>query len=297
MENEFPFFSVIIPTYNRAGFIGKTIRSLLDQVFNDFEIIVVDDGSTDSTAEVMKNFVGGKTSYHQKNNAERAAARNFGARLAKGTYVNFFDSDDVAYRGHLQTAFTTLNRFSQPEIFHLGYDTKDSEGNLLSETNHLQGKDLNSKLIHGNVLSCNGVFLRRDIVLQHPFNEDRILSASEDYELWLRLAARYPVLYDNTITSTVINHDARSVLVINKDALIRRQKAFIQHLFADPVSAGKYAPYRSLLIANAHTYIALHLALTKKHRKEVIAYLWKAFTSRPAVVSRRRFWASLKHIL
>ncbi len=294
---ETPFFSVIIPTYNRAGFIVKTLQSLLNQTFADFEIIVVDDGSTDNTAEVMKSFTGGKVTYHQKINAERAAARNFGARLAKGRYVNFFDSDDLAYPNHLQVAHGFVNAHRQPEIFHLGYDIKDEQGVFLSQVNGLQKDTLNESLIDGNILSCNGVFLRKDIATKHPFNEDRVLSASEDYELWLRLAARYPVLYDNTTTSTVINHDARSVLVINKEALVRRQEAFIKHLFADPVSASRYAPHKKLLMADAHTYISLHLALTKKYRKEVIAYLWKALLTRPAVVSRRRFWASLKHIL
>ncbi len=290
------FFSIIIPTYNRAGFISKTLQSLLNQSYTDFEIIVVDDGSTDNTAEVMANFVGEKISYHKKENAERAAARNFGARLAKGEYINFFDSDDVAYPNHLETAFSVLNRHSQPELFHLGYDIKDGRRNLMSQVNTFQGANLNSQLIDGNVLSCNGVFLRKDIALKHPFNEDRALSASEDYELWLRLAARYPVLYNNTITSTVINHDARSVLVINKNALIRRQEAFIKHLFEDPVSALQYASYKNTIVADVYTYISLHLALTKKHRKEVIYYLWKAFITRPSVLSRRRFWASLKYV-
>jgi glycosyltransferase involved in cell wall biosynthesis len=290
------FFSIVIPTYNRADFLPKTLASLLSQTYPHFEIIIVDDGSTDNTEIAVQSLLSDKVTYHRKSNAERAAARNFGAKLAKGEYVNFFDSDDLAYPDHLQTARAFINKHSQPEIFHLGYDIKDGQGKLMSKVDAFHGQDLNAQLIDGNVLSCNGVFLRKDVALQYPFHEDRALSASEDYELWLRLAARYPILYDNTITSTVINHDARSVLVINKENLIHRQQVFITHLFEDPVAMVKYKLYKGLLTADTYTYVSLHLALTKKYRIEVIEYLWKAFTVRPAVVGRKRFWASLKHL-
>ncbi len=102
------FFSVVIPTYNRASFVGKTIQSLLAQTYSHFEIIVVDDGSTDDTEAVVRGIRSDKLTYHKKKNGERAAARNTGARLAKGDYVNFFDSDDLAYPVHLHTALDLI---------------------------------------------------------------------------------------------------------------------------------------------------------------------------------------------
>src|SRR5687767_11931504 len=91
------FFSVVIPTYNRADQISDTIRSFLDQNYNRFEIIVVDDGGSDNTREVVTAFKDQRISYHYKENGERAAARNYGAALAKGDYVTFYDSDDAVY--------------------------------------------------------------------------------------------------------------------------------------------------------------------------------------------------------
>ncbi|MCU0437506.1 MAG: glycosyltransferase family 2 protein [Raineya sp.] len=290
------FFSIIVPTYNRANLLPKTIESLLNQSYKNFEIIVVDDGSTDNTEEVMKPWVEKGVIYHKKKNEERAVARNTGAKLAKGEYINFFDSDDWAYPNHLETAYQFIEKNHQPEIFHLGYDYKTPEGVLERKVDNLSGDSLNERLIKGNILSCNGVFIRKDIILKHPFVEDRILSASEDYELWLRLAAIYPIRYDNTITSTIINHDARSVLSINKDKLIARQEAFLKHLFADNTSNQKYHSFKSFFKSEAYTYIALHLAITKKHRTEVLQYLLKAFFTKPSVLTRRRFWASLKNI-
>ncbi|QHT70551.1 glycosyltransferase [Rhodocytophaga rosea] len=289
------FFTVVIPTYNRAGFITKTIQSVLGQTFQNFEIIVVDDGSTDNTEEVMKSIISDKITYHKKKNEERAVARNTGARMASGTYVTFFDSDDLLYPNHLQEAYAMVQQHHSPEFFHLGYDIKDPEGHLIGKVDHLEG-NLNEKLIEGNILSCNGVFIRKDIILKHPFNEDRALSASEDWELWLRLASRYPLYYSNTITSTVINHDQRSVLVINKDKLIKRQELFVKYVWQDEKCLEKYGKYKSKVIANTYTYIALHLALTKKYRLDVIRYLSKAFIQSVHVLRSRRFYASIKHI-
>ena len=89
------FFSIVIPTYNRAKFIDKAIASLLNQKYEDFEVIVVDDGSTDNTEEVVKSFNNNKVKYYKKENQERGAARNYGAKLAKGEYINFFDSGPI----------------------------------------------------------------------------------------------------------------------------------------------------------------------------------------------------------
>src|SRR5436190_2046181 len=88
-----PFISVIIPCYNRAGMIAKTIISLQNQEYQNYELIVVDDGSTDNTEQVVKKLADKRTIYYKKLNEERAAARNYGAKLAKGNYLNFFDSD------------------------------------------------------------------------------------------------------------------------------------------------------------------------------------------------------------
>ena len=288
------FFSIIVPTYNRAELLPLTLESLFNQQFKKYEIIVVDDGSTDNTEEVMQKWIKRGVIYHKKNNEERGAARNAGVKIAKGKYINFFDSDDLAYENHLQTAYDFINENNNPEIFHLAYDYKTPEGVLEKRINNFTGARLNEKLIHGNILSCNGVFLRKDIIENHPFVEDRILAGSEDYELWLRLGALYPILYCNTITSSIINHKARSVLQVNKDKLIARQEAFLKYLFSNEISAKKYAPFTKLIYSDVYTYIALHLAITKKYRKDVLIYIIKAFKFRPLVITRRRFWAILK---
>src|SRR5215471_9220074 len=89
-----PLVSVVIPTYNRADYIGETIESVLQQTYSNIEIIVIDDGSTDNTAQVVERFES-RVRYVRQENAERGASRNHGLRLAQGEFISFLDSDDL----------------------------------------------------------------------------------------------------------------------------------------------------------------------------------------------------------
>lgn len=295
MSNE-PFLSVIIPTYNRENYIVHTIHSLLNQDYNSFEIIVIDDGSTDNTDQVVNAIQDPRLSYIKKNNAERAAARNYGAALAKGCYINFFDSDDVAYPHHLRSAADAIHVLNNPEVFHLGYDVKDADGTLLRKVNKWPAT-INDALIDGNHLSCNGVFLRKDIAEKFHFNEVRALSASEDYELWLRLASRFPLYCVNGNTSTVVNHEDRSVIKINMDGLLLRMGLLESELRKDTEFLRKYGKRLNTFQAYRDIYIALHLVMANYPKKKSMAYLVKAARIKPDVIFTRRFLAVVKKII
>lgn len=296
MEGKEVFFSIVIPTYNRASYIGTTLRSLLSSEYTSFEIIVVDDGGTDNTESVVKELGDARVNYFRKTNAERGAARNYGAGLAKGEYINFFDSDDIAYPNHLAEANAAAHRLRNPEVFHLGYDVKDGEGKWMRNVDNLP-QLLNDRLIEGNYLSCNGVFLRSDISHQFPFSELRALSASEDYELWLRLASRFPFYGVNVITSTVVNHDARSVLRINRDSFLQRIGLLQENLAKDSMFVKRYGPYLKTFRAYLNIYMALHLAMADYSRKLSFQFLFKAVALSPRVLVTRRFLAALKNIV
>src|SRR5258708_37950971 len=113
-----PFFSVIIPTYNRAPLIKATVLSVLKQHFEDFEIILVDDGSTDDTEDIVNNLNEPRVMYLKKENEERGAARNAGVKIAKGKYITFLDSDDRFYPEHLAEAHKFIIDQNYPAIFH-----------------------------------------------------------------------------------------------------------------------------------------------------------------------------------
>lgn len=288
-------FSIVIPTYNRAEFILKTVNSVLQQSYELFEIIIVDDGSTDNTEEQVKTIKDARVFYFKKKNGERGAARNFGALKSKGDYINFFDSDDLLYEHHLLTAHNLLNSKEYPEIFHLSYDKKDINGMMLEEV--YPPSDINEALVNGNCLSCNGVFIRRDIALKNPFFEDRRMAALEDYALWLHLASQYPILSSPVITSTVIEHEDRSVVSSDPTKLITRQEIFLEYIFNNNLILARYNARLNLIQSNIFSYISLHIALTKKEKKASIKYLYKSLIANPRSFFTRRTLAILKHLI
>ncbi len=290
-----PFFSVIIPTFNRAKFIRQTIESVLVQPFLDYEIIVVDDGSTDNTDEIVLAIQDNRIHYFKKENAERAAARNFGAIKANGTYVNFLDSDDLIYTNHLPVARKFCNENENVEIFHLGFDIKNEQGVVLRSANSLHS--INSQILSGNILSCNGVFVRRDIMLMNPFNEDRALSSLEDWELWVRMSAQFNFLHNNTITSTVVQHDDRSVMNQDLSKIRLKVERFIFHVQQNDQNVKRFGRGLKKVSASAYTYAALHLAIGGASRKEILDYLLKGISDYPGEMLKKRFLVIAKKLL
>lgn len=290
------FFSVIIPTYNRARLIKATIQSLIEQDYSNYELIIVDDGSTDNTEEIVKPLLSSKVFYFKKNNAERAAARNFGAAKAKGEYVNFFDSDDIALPNHLKTANQLVQDKKQPEWFHLAFAWAETDLTIKNKINNFKGETLNDIICNGNPLSCNGTFIRKDIIIENTFNENRTLSGSEDYELWLRLAARFPLYYSNEITSLIIDHDARSVRAMNPQKIIDRLAVFINYVNADEQIIKIFSSKLNTVQMFTYLYIAVHLAVHPKYKLVSIKYLIKAMFTDIGVLKTKAFYATLKNI-
>lgn len=290
-----PFFSIIIPTYNRANFIEKTINSVLQQSSSDFEIIVVDDGSTDNTEDLIGALTDPRIHYFKKENEERGRARNYGGELAKGRYVYFLDSDDILYPNHLAVAHDFINS-KNPDIFFQQYELIDENGQLVPT--YLPKNDpINIELLKkGNFLSCHGVFMKSEVFLSNKFREDRDLAGSEDYELWLRMAARLPIYYSGTVSSALILHDERSVLNFDAQALVLRKKKMLEYLFSDKVFMSKYDSFKNILKSNAYSYISLHLSISKETTLAFKYFLlsWRHSFSFPL---KKRFWSILKRLI
>lgn len=291
-----PLFSVIIPTYNRASFIQRTIHSVLQQTFSDFEIIVVDDGSTDNTEEEVASVKDARIIYYKKENAERAAARNYGIAKSTGSYITFLDSDDLLKENHLEEAVGFLKRNPNTPVFHLGYDMVKSNGEIIYLWKALPDP-ANEKLLEGNFLSCLGVFIERNVALSNRFNEDRDLSGSEDYELWIRLAAKYPVRTCAVSTACLVNHDERSVLNANSEKLSQRIALVREYLSADERVVKTFGHKLNVLFGFHCVYEALHQALGK-HRKASVRALGQAIIRfYPQVIFHYRFWVVLKKLV
>lgn len=285
-------FSIIIPTYNRADFVCLAVKSLLQQDYPNFEVIVVDDGSTDKTRELLSEIGDPRLLYYFKTNAERGAARNFGAGLSRGDYINFFDSDDIALRNHLTTAKQQIIEKSLM-VFHTGYQTV-ANGKVEKIIRHTG--NLNPLIVRGNILSCNNVFIRRDVAMDNPFSEERALSGSEDWLLWLQLIAQYTIFGCGEVTASIVQHKGRSMQQANGTNTMLRANSLICHLKDDPRFQGIYGDHIPRIEGCVMMLAALDFAI----EREIMASLkclYKAVMTDFQLLFSRRFLAVIKNLV
>ncbi|WP_236584221.1 MULTISPECIES: glycosyltransferase family A protein [unclassified Nitratiruptor] len=190
LQNISPLFSVIIPVYNRANVIKRAIESVLHQTYKDFELIVVDDGSTDETPKILEQY---PIQVIRQENRGVSAARNSGIKAAKGKIIAFLDSDDEWKKNHLET---------HAEFFEKNPDYTIHQTDEIWIRN---GKFLNKKKIHQKksgyifydslhlcLISPSAVAIKKELFDEVGlFRED--FEVCEDYELWLRITKKYPV--------------------------------------------------------------------------------------------------------
>lgn len=290
-----PFFSIIIPTYNRKALIRATIDSVLNQTYADYEIIVVDDGSTDDTTNFLNEIYDDSIKVLSIENSERGRARNTGTGNAQGQYVYFLDSDDILYPNHLKVAYAFIQEHNKPEWVFQEYEFLKESGQT-KPIYYNRTSPLNSLVSKGNFMSCHGVFLRKDIALTHPFEENRQMAGSEDYALWLRLAARFPLHINPIVTSALVQHDDRSVFNFAPDKLIARKELMLKTVLADEVVRIRFAKLIPALKANTYSYVSLHLAMINS-KQNAFSYFLKSLKANPGSVFNKRTFAIIKHLI
>ncbi|MCK4321003.1 glycosyltransferase [candidate division WOR-3 bacterium] len=195
-----PKVSVIIPTYNRANMIEETIQSVLNQTFQDFEIIIVDDASTDSTENIVKGFSDKRIKYIQhKVNKGGSAARNTGIKASTGKFIAFLDSDDWWHPKKLENQLTKMETSKlSPALVYTGLKQVNNDGKLIKEIIPIfRGNIFQELLIENVVGTTSSVLLRKEI-----FNSvglfDENLPSRQDLDLWLRIARKYTFDYVKT---------------------------------------------------------------------------------------------------
>ena len=179
-----PKVSVIVTTYNRKEYLTETIQSILNQTFQDFELIVVDNYSAYDFFALMKNFESEKIiSFQNQNNGVIAVNRNFGIKQAIGEYVAFCDDDDIWIKNKLEAQIEILNKTSCDLVYSNMYYFKGDTSNIIKKSSNKRINNLKD-LINYNQINTSTVFVRnRDLL----FPEDPYLIAVEDYVLWLNL--------------------------------------------------------------------------------------------------------------
>jgi len=288
-------FSIVVPTYNRGHLLPALLESFTVQRYSNFELIVVDDGGSDNTQNVVEQYADPRFRYTYKENGERGAARNCGMQMAKGDYINFFDSDDIAFDNHLSIAIEVIRLHNRPPFFYTGFEVRSPDGKVLSLKDDFKG-NAEEECIKKKRVSINSLFVRRDIALEHPFSEIRALSASEDALFLCQIACRYPARCDKTPTTAVIEHDQRSMTTAKENQILDRKKILIQQLNNDEVFMSKHShllPY----IEGEFNYMLTLSCLINKNKGGAFKYFLSFIRKNPSGLFSKRLPVFLRWIL
>jgi glycosyltransferase involved in cell wall biosynthesis len=204
------FFSIIIPTYNRADLLPETIRSVQNQTFMDWECIVVDDGSTDGTRQVVEAIIksDSRIKYFFQENAERSAARNNGIRNSSGEYICFLDSDDHFLSNHLYDLGKMIDsqRIEKAMVIYQAINISNEKQEV---TKLEQPGDNLVEFIYLNPISPSRVCVSKDVLDELNFDEDIVIV--EDVILWMKIANSYPIYVTDHIGVKYHIHGENSV--------------------------------------------------------------------------------------
>lgn len=248
--------SVIIPAYNRASFLPETLRSVFAQTDKRMEIILVDDGSTDETADVALSHQK-HLHYVRQENKGVAAARNHGLRLSRGAWVTFIDSDDLWTEDKIEKDLKASEKSPQAHVLYSGTRLLRSNGIGPPVLPSIDSSRFLEEIAIRNTLSMGAVTVRRECLDSvRGFNEERLLGPSADWELWVRLAARYQ--FAPTGTASLIKREHPSNMMHDPKGMERSMTLAMQCFLAD-VEAGPKLRHTKDRI---HSHMLLTAAIT-----------------------------------
>ena len=241
-----PRVSVIVPSYNAERFIAFTLTSILEQTYRDFEIIIVDDGSTDNTAQIVSSFSKEDTRikyYRQENSGTPSSPRNNGIARASGDFIAFCDADDLWSKEHLELSITMLENqkgidlsFTNFQQFgsNVGHESAwfllphvSDAMDLVTHVSignswHLFKKPIYLPLLSNNFIHTSSVVLRKSVISSQSMVFDESITAGEDRDLWLNLARNGSCFAFNT--KTLVHYR------INEGTASRNNQTHLSHI-------------------------------------------------------------------
>lgn len=246
--NASPLFTIIIPTFNRAKLLRIAINSVLDQQYKNWELIIVDDGSTDDTKKVVQSFIGlhDNIQYFFQENKERSVARNLGIEKAKGQYLCFLDDDDYFLPNHLWVIQEEINIQKDPvAIFRTGMITKQGDKNTYSPFYNPR-TDKNPVLFFlNNMVGMHTLAFHKDILQETKF--DPRWFHFQDTHLLIRCLLKFQIHQIENYTAVYMRYPDMGSLKIftmeNAEARTENNVAAIKDLFKQTnAEIYKYVP-------------------------------------------------------
>ncbi|MEH2111554.1 glycosyltransferase [Nostoc sp.] len=292
-RKKLPKISVIIPAYNSEKTIKQTIQSVLNQTFTNLELIVINDGSQDSTLEVVTQFQDSRIKVFSYANAGGNVSRNRGLNHAVGEFVSFLDADDIWTPDKLRSQLKALQGNVTAKVAYGWTDYIDTNGKFL-----LSGKRINlngniyEELLLNNFLEngSNPLICKKALIALGGFDES--LNAAQDWDMWLRLASKFDFI---CVPSVQIFYRISANSVSSN--LARQEKACLQVLGR----AYKQRPSTvrnswDISLANLYKYLACK-ALQKPFNRQKsllsVRFLWKYFLNDPSKLENLNFTLKL----
>ncbi|MEX2231776.1 MAG: glycosyltransferase family A protein [Cyclobacteriaceae bacterium] len=278
-----PSVSIIIPAYNCERFISETIDSVIHQTFKNFEVLIVDDGSTDGLRQIAGEFTLRDTriKYRYQKNLGVSAARNFGFRQSHGNFIAFLDSDDIWLPENLELK---LNRFERDNV-----GLVHSDASIINE--HSEKKQATLRGAEGDLLDAlllwdgtqipgpSSILIRRE-VLDTVGLFDENLSTAADKDLFIRIAARYKIGRVDQVTWKYRIHSNnmhKNIPVMEADVLFLYRKARTLNLF-------KTKAFEKKCFSVMYLILAATWAGDGKNLKKAFLFFLQAVRNDPQVI-------------
>ncbi len=284
-----PRVSVIIPAYNRAGFLPEAVGSVLSQTFGDFEVIVVDDGSTDNTPEVIKRFPPEVRCFRQENGGS-GSARNLGIEHARGEYLVFLDSDDVLFEDALEKGVACLDCHPEVALCYGQVYSMDINGNVIwwkrlrgeKKSCVRDGKEQIARLVFRGDMQVAAVMVRRRCLDEVGlFDTSRALG--EDIDMWLRLCRKFPVAYLAEPLGKYRIHSQSATECKKFEELEKAQTEFVERALHGLESDPSYRRLRRKARFGLYCYLAEEAARAG-HRAQGFRYTLQAVRASPTLL-------------
>lgn len=287
--------SVIIPNFNNAKYLGRAIQSILDQTFTDYEIIVVDDGSTDNSRNVVDAF-GNKIRYIWQENKGLGGARNTGVLASNSEFIGLLDADDEWKPTYLEKMMQLVRRHPDAVVYFSGAQGMDAFGNDLPQ---VFGRMITSNMTYHSLLRANfiipsTVIFRRDVILKVGLFDEKNpnLHGCEDWDLWLRLLPSHQ--FAGTAESLVRYRLHAQTFSANPAHMQDAVKTVIEKNFG--ADDGKYAdwtPEKKRAFAGVYRYCALSSVQKQASWNTATESLCKAFEIDPTLTVDINFFYEL----
>ena len=229
IKNTKPLISIIIPSYNRANLLIRSINSALNQTYKNFELIVVDDGSTDNTKKLLEPYINAKKiKYFYQKNRGPSSAKNMGMKSAKGDYLAFLDSDDEWLPKKLEKQLELFERSTNPNLGFVGCNSL-----IINEKNNKKQiyKTPRKKnafyalLVNNFIWSCSSIMIKGSIIDQIGFFDEN-LSIGEDWDMWIRITQKYDFDFVDEPLFKYYVHNAN----ITNAITIRKKEKYLQYI-------------------------------------------------------------------